>query len=225
MIEALGPLVSLFRLFLEGLTKVTQSADNSYKRGVQRKILELQLSLQDVIDNGLEILATIFPSNTDRRPLDEDAIRRFTQLVYAQRRAIATIAEQLCDENLKDIMGLFTPETRRSIGELVHMKGGVIDELLDCLLKYTEAKERGQQLTVEVNTAVLTWNHDRFVAEGHSYTRFVFRARADTNISLLQRLEEQQPVLRELVQCSNRLSEFISKHFDLDTVIGIRRTR
>lgn len=59
MIEYLGPVISLYKLIIDGLKSVYDKSKTEQKRDVQRKIIAVQLLLEDIIDNAQKILYTI----------------------------------------------------------------------------------------------------------------------------------------------------------------------
>lgn len=225
MLEALGPVVSLFELLIEGITKVSNLISSKKKKSFQRKILELQLCLENIIDDAQEILSELrIPQNPDKKK-KSDKLDKIKKLIYRQRHQLYRLEDHLHDDEIDEIMKLFTPELRRNIRELVQMKQGVITNLVGELMNIDNLKFSGNELILNTNIHLLEWDHDRFIDEGSQYTRNMYLDHKKTKIIISKRLKGQKKVVNDLIECSRRMSEFIKGQIDIESVIGIGRKK
>ena len=59
MNQLLGPLVSLFKLLVEGISKTAGTIKSKKHKAIQRKLVEIQLSLEDIIENAQHLFSII----------------------------------------------------------------------------------------------------------------------------------------------------------------------
>lgn len=215
MIEYLGPVISLYKLIIDGLKLVYDKSKVEKKKDVQRKIVEIQLSLEDIIENAQEILS-IIKRNAEKKKFDKEEIDVLRRLLYSQRHRLHLLVDHLHDDTSEEIMKLFAPNIRRRIIELVHIKGGAIQHLILDLCRLDEMQ------IPYANTVMYEWNHDRFVAEGDSYTDQILLRTKNKKISVFEMMEKQERIVSELAECSKELSDFIKSQMDIEDVVLFR---
>lgn len=215
MIEYLGPVISLYKLIIDGLKSVYDKSKGEKKKDVQRKILQIQLSLEDIIDNAKEILS-IIKRNTYKKEFSKEEIAVLKRLLYSQRHRLHLLLYHLSDDTSEEIMKLFAPNIRRRIIDLVHIKGGAIQHLLFDLHRFDEMQ------IPYTNTAMYKWSHDRFIEEGDTYTNQILLQAKKKEISVFERMEEQEGIVSDLAECSKELSDFIKSQMDIEDVVLFR---
>jgi hypothetical protein len=219
MLEPLGPVVSLYKLLLEGLSKASKAIKDNKKKAIQRKIIEIQLSLEEIIDNSQEILS-FMERFCHENKANQNIIHELKRLLYRQHQRICILLEQINDHNSGEIMKLFAPEIRRNIIGLIHIKGGFIQEFLQNKSYFENIKISKNQLITNIHSALLDWNHDSFISEGHSYIRSLYANLKKSDIIISKRLQEQKQVVDALIECSKGLSEFIKKDIGIEEFFG-----
>ena len=220
MLESLGPVISLFKLLLEGLSKASKSIKTNKKKSIQRKIIEIQLSLEDIIDNAQEICSFVERCSHKTR-VNQNMVRNLESLLYRQHHRINILLDQIRDPNSDEIMKLFAPDIRRNIIDLIHMKRGFIQEVLRSISYFNKIKISKNQLTTNIQSVLLNWNHERFISEGNSYLRSLYDNRKKSNIVISERLSDQRQIVDDLLQCSKELSGFIKKQIGIEDFFGL----
>jgi len=224
MLESLGPVISLFKLLLEGLSKASKSIKTNRKRNIRRKIIEIQLSLEDIIDNAQEIFSFVELCSHKTR-VNKSIVRDLESLLYRQHHRIDILLIQISDPNSDELMKLFAPDIRRNIIDLIHMKRGFIQEVLRTVSYLRNIEISKNQLIVNIQSELLNWNHEKFISEGHSYLRSLYNNREKRNIVISERLSEQKEIVDDLVQCSKGLSRFIKKHIGIEEFFGLTKRK
>lgn len=212
MIAYLSLIVSLFKLVIEGVKSGHDKANLEKKRDIQRKIIEIQLLLEDIIDNAQKILPIIKRKMATKKFSKEES-EVLKALSYSQWRKLDLLLGHMDDPTSEELMRLFAPDTRRKIIELIFIKGGVIRELV-FHLRHSEETQ-----VLYASSVMYEWNHDRFLAEGSSYTNQILRPTKKKKISIFERIEEQEGIVSQLAECSKELSDFIKSHMDIEDVI------
>jgi len=220
MLEALGPVISLFKLFIEGISTAAKTIRSSKKKNIYRKIIEIQLSLQDILDNAQDIIS-IIEKCCQQNFMPDDKIDRLERLLHRQYQRIYLLTEQINTHGSSEIMKLFTPEIRRNIIELIHIKGGFIRSVLRGISVRENVKYLKERLVIRVPTSLSIWDHDSFIREGRSYIRNIEKNREVTEIDLCSHFLEQKRIIHELLDCSERLSDFIKSQIGLDEVYSL----
>lgn len=218
MIEYLGPVISLYKLIIDGLKSIYDKSRAEKKRDVQRKIIEIQLLLEDIIDNAQEILSTI-KKNMDKKKFSEEEIDALRGLLYSQRHRLRLLLDHLHDDTSEEIMKLFAPNIRRRITDLVHIKGGAIEYLIFDLQKFDKTQ------IPYTDTAIYEWRHDRFIKEGNFYVDQILRQAKKKKSSVFERMDEQEKIVLELAECSKELSDFIKIQIDIEDVVLYREKK
>ena len=212
MIEYLGPVITLYKLLIDSLKLVFDKGKIEKTKDVQRKIIEIQLLLEEIIDNAEKILP-IIKGKMDTKKFSKEERDELRRLSYLQRGKLDLLTEHMNDATSTEIMKLFAPNTRRRIIDLTHIKGGVIRELFFHLRHF-----EGTQI-LYTSSVMYEWNHDRFLAEGSSYTDQMLRPTKKKKISIFERIEEQEGIVSQLAECSKELSDFIKSQMDIEDVI------
>ncbi len=215
MIEYLGPVISLYKLITDSLKSLYDKGKVKKKKHIQRKIIEIQLSLEDIIDNAQEILSLI-KRNAEKKSFSKEEIDVLKRLLYSQRHRLHLLLAHLRDDTSEEIMKLFAPNIRRRIIDLVHIKGGAIEYLIFDLHRSDEKR------FPYINSAIYEWNHDRFIEEGSSYAAQILRRTEKRKISIFERIEEQEGIVTGLAECSKELSDFIRSQIDIEDVVLCR---
>jgi len=219
MLESIGPIISLFKLFAEGLAKAAKKISSSHKRALWRKILEIQLSLEAIIDNAQEILSAIEETIYDNNKNNEQIVRSIQSLVYRQYRRINMLLDQMRDKDSDEIMRLFAPDIRRNILELIHLKGGVISHMLNTLRNWKDVEISGREIVTNLKSNLLTWDHEKFLLEGSSYIEKLDSSPTRKKVVVSDHLQKQRALVNDLMNCSKQLSSFIKSQMSLEDVI------
>jgi len=224
MIEYLGPLVSLFKLLTQGIAESWKAIKSSRNKAIQRKFIEIQLSLEDIIENAERLFVLIEKSRDKDQKENQDLLEEFRSGLYAQIQRLNILIDQITDHTSGEILKLFAPDLRRKISLLIHSKMSTIYIVLrgmyDIKEKTTISKEG---FTETIQTALLNWNHQKFVTGGESYLRELGRHSKKASLVLSDHLQEQKEVIEDLTVCSNDFSEFLKEHVSLPDAVGVLR--
>ena len=116
-------------------------------------------------------------------------------------------------------MRLFAPDVRRNIIELIHLKCGVIGNMVSMLQHNDNIEISGHQLLASLNPALLNWNHEKFLHEGHSYVKYLNISSVKSKVKISNHMQEQRAIVRALIECSKQLSTFIKSQISLEDII------
>ena len=210
-------MVSLFKLIIDGLSKATESIKGSNKKEIQRKIIEIQLALEDVVDRAEEILAAIEELSSREKVAKED-VETFKRLIYRQNNRIYRLINLLADDALENIMKLFVPEVRRIIWDLIDRKGSFLAHLVH---NFEDIKLTKNQITIK--SVLLDWDHEAFVEQGHSYLRHIERSSKRTTIPISEHIDSQKQIVKALIECSEKMSALIKKQIKVEDVVIRKR--
>ena len=222
MIESLGPLVSLFRLFIEGISKAGKTIKSSKNRAIQRKLIEIQLSLEDIIENAEHLFSLIESSTGKTQKENRDLVDEFKRVLYAQLERIRIFLNQITDHTSEEILKVFAPDLRRNILLLTQKKISVVNWVLSALydvIQRTTISRDGLKATIQ--SSLINWDHQRFVAEGRSYLAELGRSSKKSKLLLSDHLKEQKEIIKSLSLCSKDFSEFIKEHVKIQDAIGL----
>jgi hypothetical protein len=217
MIEYLSPVVSLFKLIVDGLAKAGESIKGSHKKEIQRKILEIQLALEDIIDRAQEILSTIEELSGREKIVKED-IETLQRLIYRQNNRIYRLIDLLSDDTSNNILKLFLPEVRRRIVDLINQKGGFIAHLVH---HFEDIKLIKNQITIK--SVLIDWNHEAFIEEGHAYLRQLERSSKRSTVPISNHIDNQKQIIDALIECSKEMSDLIKKQIKIEDVVIRKR--
>jgi hypothetical protein len=218
MIEYISPIVSLFKLIVDGLSKAGESIKGSQKKEIQRKIIEIQLALEDIIDRAQEILSAI-EELSSREKIAKKDIEPLQHLIYRQRNKIYRLMDLLVDEVLDNIMKLFVPEARRMILSLMNRKNSFLSDLVS---NVEEIKVTKNQLIIK--SVLIDWNHEAFIEQGHSYLRQVAQISKRSTVPISNHIDNQKQIVNALIECSKEMSDLIKKQIKIEDVV-IRKRR
>jgi len=126
MIEILsiGKLVELFKLIINGLSYAKDKIIETEDKEIMRKIIQIQLSLEDIVDNAKKQLKLIKEIPHDYK------INDIRELLINQRDKILFLSDLLYDKVFERIFKLYDPKTRRSIERIVMIKEGALYEVI-----------------------------------------------------------------------------------------------
>jgi hypothetical protein len=209
---------------MEGLSTISKTIKTNKKKAIQRKIIEVQLSLEDIIDNAKEIITYIERDNHISE-INQNMFNNLQFLIYRQHHLIHVILDHMNDSNMEEIMKLFAPNIRRNILELVHIKMGFIEEVLRSISNHKNYKILNNKMTITIQPELLDWNHEKFINNGHQYLRSFDKNDKKSDIVISEHLPEQRKVVDALVQCSMELSVFINEQIGLEEFFGIKDTK
>ena len=103
------------------------------------------------------------------------------------------------------------------------MKRGFIETVISRIYFFNNIEISNNQLVTNIQLALLDWNHDSFISEGHSYVRKLYGKGKKGDIIIAARLPEQKQVVDALVKCSKGLSEFIKTEIGIEEFFSQRR--
>ena len=218
MLEHLNLVASLYKLLIYGLTKVRDNIKASRKKSIQRKIIEIQLLLEDIIDNAQEVISTVKNYGKKKKITRQD-IEELERMLYSQSRRLSLLLQNLRDDTSAEIMRLFTPDIRRRIIDLIHIKGGAIEQVLFMINRFGKIKLVKNQPVIQTYADLQDWSHDIFVKEGKPYVNQLLIMGREAKVSILGRQREQEQVVNELIECSKKLSDFIKSQIGIEDII------
>ena len=226
MVESLGPLVSVLKLFLEGISKAAKTIKTSKHKAMQRKIIEIQLSLEDIIENAQYLFALVERSSHTPENKNGKLFEDFKKSLYAQRQRIRIFMDQITDHTSEEILKLFAPNLRRNVSILTQRKMSAINRVLLAMYDITEkAKISKDGLKVTIQSALLIWDHKRFVGGGESCLAELGARNKKAEYYLSDHLEEQKEIIRCLIWCSKEFSQFIKEHIKIEDAVGLVKKR
>lgn len=215
--DFLSPVVSLFNLFNEGLKMANDIIKSSQSNSVKRKIIQIQLTLEDIIENAHEILS-IAKGSSQKNHIPND-LQTLETMLFLQVRNLRRLLDFVRDDTSEKIMKMFTPKMRRNIIDLIHFKGGIIESVLYILSDYNKEyfQLKKNELIINTNPILLNWNHGKFITDSIEYTRQIEEMKT-IQMVFSERYEEHEQIVRELAACSNELSDFIKSNISLADV-------
>jgi hypothetical protein len=92
--------------------------------------------------------------------------------------------------------------------------------MYDIKEKTTISKEG---FTATIQTALLNWDHQKFVTGGESYLRELGQHSKKASLVFSDHLREQKEVIEDLTECSKTFSEFLKEHVSLPVAVGVLR--
>jgi hypothetical protein len=94
----------------------------------------------------------------------------------------------------------------------------VLSAMDEAIQKTTVSKDG---LKVTVNSALINWDHQRFVDDSGPYLMELFKGSKKAKVLLPDHLNEQKKVIRALTLCSKKLSAFISENVNIAEAMGL----
>ena len=222
MIEYLGPLVSVFKLLVEGISKSAKAIRSSKNRATKRKLIEIQISLEDIIENAEHLFSLIESSTGKTQKENRELVEEFKRVLYAQVERIRIFMDQITDNTSEEILKIFAPDLRRNILILTRRKMSAVNWILSSMyniIQKTTVSKDGLKATIQLS--LINWDHQRFVAEGWSYLDELGRSSKRARLLLSDHLKEQKEIIKSLSLCSKDFSEFIKEHINIQEAIGL----
>lgn len=119
MIEQLGTLLTAVELFRDGITSILNWGGLSKRKDIQRRIVSIQLNLEDIISTAEKIFMLIKDvSETKNQPQIQD----IKALAFSQLSSIRKLTIDMMDEEFEKIIKLMAPSFGREIFNYVHPK-------------------------------------------------------------------------------------------------------
>ena len=149
-------------------------------------------------------------------------MEEFERTLHAQLRRIHILEDQITDDTSEEILRVFAPDLRRSILLLTGTKRSVVNWALmamyDAMGRITVSKEG---LRASVESALISWDHKRFITEGPGYLHKLTPSRKKEKLLLSDHLKEQKEIIKSLIICSKDFSTFLNEHVKIEDVIGL----
>jgi hypothetical protein len=219
MIEQLKPVVSLFKIFIEGLNGAKKLIKGSQKRDIYRKIIEFHLTLVSIIEKAEEVLSCATKVIQEQKT-DQETIEKLTSMVRSQRMRLRMLIEHIEDEPTGNILKLFAPELVQAIKLLVQRKMSALTRLVfEFSGRSTRISFQDSELVMITEPLFVEWDHDRFAELGKKYLREIDKRPRTEKYSVKDRLDQQAEVLDELKKCSVELSKFIQDNMDVNELL------
>jgi len=179
-------------------------------------------TLEDIIENAEHLFSLIERSTKKTQKKNHELVEDFKAALYAQIERIRIFMGQITDHTSEEILKIFAPDLRRNVLVLTQTKmsavNWVLSAILDIIQKTTISKD-GLKATIQ--SALITWDHQRFVADGRSYFAELGRSSKKTQLLLPDHLKEQKEIIKSLSLCSKNFSEFIKEHVKIQDAIGL----
>jgi hypothetical protein len=211
----INPIVSLFQLLINALKSLDKENKLKKERDMQRKIIELQLSLEDIIDSAKKILLFI-QKNKNLKQIKKDMLFSFRDQLYDQSHRLKGLLTLLEDGTSNIIMKLFTPEIRRDIAMLIDRKGGVVSTLIwnlhDLIDKYFPYTDKDSY----------EWDLSKIIRKALQNSSGNLTNIINTNTHIDKWIDEQNQTINALIKCSSDLSQFIKTQMNINDILFYR---
>ena len=206
------------------MSPLTSGLDNSFWSILDSLITLSNIGFSMSVDAIFSCLIFSFVELCSHKTrVNQNVVRDLESLLYRQHNRIEILLSQISDPNSDELMKLFAPDIRRNIIDLIHIKGGFIQEVLRNISYFRKIEISKNQLIANIQSELLNWNHEKFISEGHSYVRSLYENGEKSNIVISERLSEQKQIVDDLVQCSKELSGFIKKHIGIEEFFGLTK--
>ena len=90
MIENIGPLVSLYKTLTEGIRSINVKARSKEKYKIQRKIISIQIILENIIETAEQIFAILDVPIKENSKLDKNKKDELKNLTNAQKNNLGS---------------------------------------------------------------------------------------------------------------------------------------
>lgn len=130
MVENIGTLVALYKTLIEGIRSIKLRTKSKQKNRIHRKIITIQIILENIIDTAEQILSIINIHIEGDSKLDKNTKNKLKNLTSLQRNNLVELLVTLRDDTSEYIFKLFAPQLRRNIIQYIHIKGGRIEKLI-----------------------------------------------------------------------------------------------
>jgi hypothetical protein len=206
MVE-LGPVVSFFKLFIDGIKLLKDKINDSKKSAVLSELKEMKLLLEKIIDTAQKLLS-LAENKYDMKSIDE-----LKQLLHYQKENIWHLLDLYHSKPIQETLMMFTPSIGRRINELLRMKKDAI------YLYISKLGRLDKDLLNYPYAASFAWNHNKFVDFGEEYVHELFHNSMQEHANVLDVLKQQKSCILDLISCSNELSGFFANQLSIQDVI------
>ena len=119
MIEQLGTLLTAVELFKDGITSILQWGDLGKRNDIQRRIISIQLNLEDIISTAEKIFILIKDVSVKE---NQSKLQSIKALAFSQLSSIRKLNIDMMDEEFVKVIKLMAPSFGREIFQYVHPK-------------------------------------------------------------------------------------------------------
>ncbi len=119
MIEQLGTLLTAVELFRDGITSILKWGDLSKRKDIQRRILSIQLNLEDIISTAEKIFILIKDASATK---NRTKLQDIKALAFSQLSSIQKLTIDMTDGEFEKVIKLMAPGFGREIFKYVHPK-------------------------------------------------------------------------------------------------------
>ncbi len=140
MIEYISPLVSLYKTLTEGIRSINVKARSKEKYKIQRKIISIQIILENIIETAEQIFAILDVPIKENSKLDKIKKDELISLTNSQGKNLNELLMTLRADTSDYILKLFAPQLRRNIEKHIYMKQGRIVRLSWALRQFDSRK-------------------------------------------------------------------------------------
>ena len=119
MIEQLGTLLTAIGLFKDGIGSVLKWSELSKRKDIQRRIISIQLSLEDIISTAEKIFNIIEEACTSD---DQSKVQDLKVVAHSQIYSIRKLSMDMREEEFGKVIKLMAPEFGREIFRYIHPK-------------------------------------------------------------------------------------------------------
>jgi hypothetical protein len=212
MLEYLKLLISVIKPVLDGIRSASNTIKAERRKDIQRRILEIHLLLVDIIDSANSLLSLV-KTFANKPAITKDDINLFRFFLNMQRGRLEVMDTLIQDPTSKHMMDIFAPSTRMQFMNTMSGKvsaiGNIIIELDNYLYKdYSETLPKYELELSLINFYLPEYGINSLAPITHH------------EISVYDRIEEQDSVVSELISCSRQLSELIRDVISFDDIIS-----
>lgn len=119
MIDQLGTLLTALDLFKDGIGAVLKWGELSKRKDIQRRIISIQLNLEDIISTAEKIFNIIEEACTSN---DQSKLQDLKALAFSQISSIRKLSMDMRDEEFEKVVKLMAPEFGREVFRYIHPK-------------------------------------------------------------------------------------------------------
>ena len=112
MIEQLGTLLTAVELFRNAITSILNWGDLSKRKDIQRRIVSIQLNIEDIISTAEKIFMLIKDASATKNQTNLQDIKA---LAFSQLSSIRKLTIDMMDEEFEKIIKLMAPSFGREI--------------------------------------------------------------------------------------------------------------
>lgn len=223
MLEILNPVISLYKLLVDALSPVLDKANSDNRRDLQRRIIEIQLLLEDIIDCAIPLISEIkkYKGKLSLERNEIDTLRFFFSM---QQDRLELLLHLFTEHTSKELMSLFAPAVKRRIEDLVCYKSAILIEVVGTIYyHFFSSEDMVAKLPMyEDSYSLHNWSHERFMKE-ESYVQEL--SSQTTELVMTQRIREQEKVIAELIKYSEDFANLIRQKINLEEAILPKKNR